>query len=174
MKFKDVVFAITAISTGAACALGVVILTRADAEVDQQWVAPAGDAARVTGTPKLEGLSRAPAASPSRTVRSRVALSPRPRKPVRKSPESPESAGESLAPSLSPKPRASAKPSPSVTGSREPSKSPKPLPSKSVVEVRYDNCDEVREAGAAPIYRGDPGYGRHLDRDGDGVGCEDD
>ncbi|MFJ7777866.1 excalibur calcium-binding domain-containing protein [Streptomyces yangpuensis] len=38
--------------------------------------------------------------------------------------------------------------------------------------VSYRNCDAVRAAGAAPIRRGDPGYGRHLDRDGDGVGCE--
>ncbi|WP_436842218.1 excalibur calcium-binding domain-containing protein [Streptomyces virginiae] len=32
----------------------------------------------------------------------------------------------------------------------------------------------VKAAGAAPIRRGDPGYGRHLDRDGVGVGagCE--
>ena len=37
----------------------------------------------------------------------------------------------------------------------------------------YKNCDAVRAAGKAPIRRGDPGYGRHLDRDGDGVGCED-
>ncbi|MDQ3538721.1 MAG: excalibur calcium-binding domain-containing protein [Actinomycetota bacterium] len=22
------------------------------------------------------------------------------------------------------------------------------------------------------MYRGDPGYGTHLDRDGDGIGCE--
>lgn len=38
--------------------------------------------------------------------------------------------------------------------------------------VDYENCDAVRAAGAAPIQSGDPGYGRHLDRDGDGVGCE--
>ncbi|WP_078906868.1 excalibur calcium-binding domain-containing protein [Streptomyces sp. NRRL S-378] len=38
--------------------------------------------------------------------------------------------------------------------------------------VSYRNCDAVRAAGAAPIRRGDPGYARHLDRDGDGVGCE--
>lgn len=38
--------------------------------------------------------------------------------------------------------------------------------------VNYDNCSEVRAAGAAPIHRGDPGYGSHLDRDGDGIGCE--
>jgi type IV secretory pathway VirB10-like protein len=38
--------------------------------------------------------------------------------------------------------------------------------------VYYENCDAVRAAGAAPIPQGDPGYARHLDRDGDGVGCE--
>ncbi|MFJ2208459.1 excalibur calcium-binding domain-containing protein [Streptomyces microflavus] len=36
----------------------------------------------------------------------------------------------------------------------------------------YKNCTAVRAAGAAPIRRGDPGYDSHLDRDGDGVGCE--
>ncbi|WP_240805788.1 excalibur calcium-binding domain-containing protein [Streptomyces sp. BPSDS2] len=36
----------------------------------------------------------------------------------------------------------------------------------------YKNCDAVRAAGVAPIRSGQPGYGRHLDRDGDGVGCE--
>lgn len=36
----------------------------------------------------------------------------------------------------------------------------------------YANCAAARAAGAAPVRRGDPGYGRHLDRDGDGVGCE--
>ncbi len=36
----------------------------------------------------------------------------------------------------------------------------------------YANCSAARAAGAAPVRRGDPGYGAHLDRDGDGVGCE--
>ncbi|WP_320442883.1 excalibur calcium-binding domain-containing protein [Brevundimonas sp. BT-123] len=36
----------------------------------------------------------------------------------------------------------------------------------------FANCTAARAAGAAPVRRGDPGYGRHLDRDGDGVGCE--
>jgi len=36
----------------------------------------------------------------------------------------------------------------------------------------YANCSEARAAGAAPVRRGDPGYSRKLDRDGDGVGCE--
>ena len=34
------------------------------------------------------------------------------------------------------------------------------------------NCTAARAAGAAPVRAGQPGYGRHLDRDGDGVGCE--
>jgi Excalibur calcium-binding domain len=36
----------------------------------------------------------------------------------------------------------------------------------------FRNCDAARAAGAAPVRRGEPGYGPHLDRDGDGVGCE--
>ncbi|MDX3559056.1 excalibur calcium-binding domain-containing protein [Streptomyces europaeiscabiei] len=39
-------------------------------------------------------------------------------------------------------------------------------------DVYYENCDAARAAGAAPVHAGDPGYGPHLDRDGDGVGCE--
>ena len=37
----------------------------------------------------------------------------------------------------------------------------------------YQNCDEARAAGAAPIRRGEPGYRPALDRDNDGVACED-
>lgn len=36
----------------------------------------------------------------------------------------------------------------------------------------FPNCSAARAAGAAPVRRGDPGYGPHLDRDDDGVGCE--
>lgn len=36
----------------------------------------------------------------------------------------------------------------------------------------YPNCAAARAAGAAPVRVGQPGYGRHLDRDGDGIGCE--
>lgn len=38
--------------------------------------------------------------------------------------------------------------------------------------VYYPNCTAARAAGAAPLYRGQPGYGRHLDRDDDGKACE--
>src|SRR5690606_10521164 len=46
---------------------------------------------------------------------------------------------------------------------------PAPAPPASVY---YENCTAVRAAGAAPIYAGEPGYSRKLDRDGDGIGCE--
>lgn len=38
--------------------------------------------------------------------------------------------------------------------------------------VYYKNCTAARAAGAAPVYRGQPGYASHLDRDDDGIGCE--
>lgn len=68
----------------------------------------------------------------------------------------------------------------------EPTPSPTPTPTPTVAVARtpkakatpvepsvyYRNCDAARAAGAAPVRRGDPGYGPHLDRDGDGVACE--
>ena len=46
---------------------------------------------------------------------------------------------------------------------------------RDVVEqsVFYSGCNEVRATGKAPLYRGDPGYGEHMDGDGDGIACED-
>lgn len=38
--------------------------------------------------------------------------------------------------------------------------------------VLYANCAAVRAAGKAPLYKGEPGYSKKLDRDGDGVACE--
>ena len=36
----------------------------------------------------------------------------------------------------------------------------------------FANCAAARAAGAAPVRRGEAGYGSHLDRDNDGIGCE--
>ena len=38
--------------------------------------------------------------------------------------------------------------------------------------VYIQNCTHARQLGLAPVYRGDPGYRRALDRDNDGIGCE--
>lgn len=36
----------------------------------------------------------------------------------------------------------------------------------------FRNCAQARAAGAAPLYRGQPGYGPHMDGDNDGIACE--
>jgi hypothetical protein len=38
--------------------------------------------------------------------------------------------------------------------------------------VQYESCRDAFFAGALPLFAGDPGYGPHLDRDGDGEACE--
>lgn len=38
--------------------------------------------------------------------------------------------------------------------------------------VHYQTCEQAREAGVAPIEKGEPGYRKALDRNGDGVACE--
>lgn len=50
---------------------------------------------------------------------------------------------------------------------------PAPAPAaQAPAAVYYANCTAARAAGAAPIYAGTPGYGTHLDRDRDGIGCD--
>jgi len=44
--------------------------------------------------------------------------------------------------------------------------------SSNTPEVIYKNCTDARTAGASPLYVGQPGYSKHLDKDGDGVACE--
>ena len=36
----------------------------------------------------------------------------------------------------------------------------------------FSGCREARAAGAAPLYRGQPGYRPEMDGDGDGIACE--
>lgn len=48
----------------------------------------------------------------------------------------------------------------------------KEVPAPAAPATSYHNCAAARAAGAAPIYRGEPGYAPHLDKDGDGVACE--
>ncbi|HXH16687.1 MAG TPA: excalibur calcium-binding domain-containing protein [Sphingomonas sp.] len=51
-----------------------------------------------------------------------------------------------------------------------PGRRPDGLSESSVV---FSGCREVRAAGAAPLYRGSPGYRADMDGDGDGIACED-
>lgn len=49
-----------------------------------------------------------------------------------------------------------------------PARAPEPAPAAAY----YKNCTAVWNAIGSPIYAGQPGYDSHLDRDGDGIGCE--
>jgi micrococcal nuclease len=74
-----------------------------------------------------------------------------------------------------PVPKQEVKPQPKQETKQQPKPEPKPQaepkqqPSSSVY---YKNCSAAKAAGAAPVHKGEPGYGKHLDRDGDGIGCE--
>jgi len=50
----------------------------------------------------------------------------------------------------------------------------RPLPTTSPPSRNgfFRNCKEAWAAGAAPIYRGQPGYRPEMDGDGDGIACE--
>jgi hypothetical protein len=39
-------------------------------------------------------------------------------------------------------------------------------------QVYYPTCPAAGAVRTTPIRQGEPGYGRHLDRDGDGIACE--
>ncbi len=77
-------------------------------------------------------------------------------------------------PPTSPPPTSPPPTSPPPTNPPPTSPPPPPPPSGpgSNADGSYKNCTEARERGGAPVHRGQPGYGTHLDRDGDGVGCE--
>ena len=49
---------------------------------------------------------------------------------------------------------------------------PEPVPEPNQGSTYYPNCKKAKAAGAAPLYRGDPGYREELDRDRDGIACE--
>lgn len=61
---------------------------------------------------------------------------------------------------------------------RGPAPKPEPTPPSSRQQGVFSgggafaNCTAARAAGAAPVRRGEAGYGPHLDRDNDGIGCE--
>lgn len=49
---------------------------------------------------------------------------------------------------------------------------PRRTATPAVVGVYFRNCAHARAAGAAPLYRGRPGYRPEMDGDSDGVACE--
>lgn len=49
---------------------------------------------------------------------------------------------------------------------------PAPAPAPVQTNRTYKNCTEVWNVLGRSIRQGEPGYGTHLDRDRDGIGCE--
>ncbi|MFD9302337.1 excalibur calcium-binding domain-containing protein [Streptomyces sp. NPDC060048] len=89
----------------------------------------------------------------------------------------PERAGAALRPAKTPGPTqtpAPAKtPAPAATqGKTKPGPASSPTPAPGPKDVSYKNCAEAKAAGVTPIKRGQPGYGKHLDRDNDGIACD--
>ena len=39
-------------------------------------------------------------------------------------------------------------------------------------DLYFASCDAAKRAGLGPIVTGQPGYGKHLDPDGDGIACD--
>ncbi|NYJ06604.1 GmrSD restriction endonuclease domain-containing protein [Petropleomorpha daqingensis] len=68
-----------------------------------------------------------------------------------------------------PSPAPAPAPAPAPVPAPAPAPAPGPAPDAGVT---YQNCDDVRAHGAAPIHPGDPGWQEKFDRDHDGVGCE--
>lgn len=105
---------------------------------------PVAPAAAATGAPVATDVDRPYVPAPARPL---VATPPAPQAP------------RSAAPA--PRPAAPAAPAPAA-----------PAPSSGGGSAYYANCTAARNAGAAPLYRGDPGYRSALDRDDDGIACE--
>ncbi|UVE95937.1 excalibur calcium-binding domain-containing protein [Dietzia sp. B32] len=63
-------------------------------------------------------------------------------------------------------------PAPEPTYAPPQTYAPAPLAEPVQQATYYPNCSAARAAGAAPLYRGQPGYASKLDRDNDGVACE--
>ncbi|MFD3532099.1 excalibur calcium-binding domain-containing protein [Streptomyces sp. NPDC058664] len=133
-----------------------------------------GDAPKENGTADPEPAATVTASATPTTA----APSPTPTTPAPTTVEpTPEPTPTTVEPTPEPTgapPRTSA-PEPARTPVPEPTtRKPEPVRTTEAapVDVYYENCSAVRAAGAAPIHVGDPGYSRKLDRDGDGVACE--
>jgi outer membrane biosynthesis protein TonB len=153
---------------GAVVALVVILALASQCGADEEE-----PTARLSGTPAttapraVQPALAAPAA-PSTTTARPTTTTPRPTT-TSAAPE-PQPAPKP-APKPAPAPEPEPKPEPEPEPEAESQPEPEPAADDDDGDVYYENCAAVRAAGAAPIRRGDPGYRRGLDSDGDGQGC---
>lgn len=113
--------------------------------------------AKVAPTPSPSPTTKSPSPTPTTT-------SPTPTPTPEPTSEAPAPAPEPAQPGHQEQAPA---PAPAVVHEEQRAPAPAPEP-----EVFYKNCAAARAAGAAPIYRGQPGYRSKLDADGDGIACD--
>lgn len=111
--------------------------------------------AKVKPTPSPTPTTKSPSPTPTTT-------SPTPTPTPEPTSEAPAPAPEPAQPG-----HQEQAPAPAVVHQEQRAPAPAPEP-----EVFYKNCAAARAAGAAPIYRGQPGYRSKLDADGDGIACD--
>ncbi|GGY24869.1 hypothetical protein GCM10010363_01240 [Streptomyces omiyaensis] len=130
--------------------------------------------ATATATPTPEPTTESPAPAPEPTTGTPTTPAPEPATGAPATPavtEAPTTDAPDPVPTTA-EPRPKPKPPAPTTRPAETAE-PEPEPTEDAgSSVYYENCTAVRAAGAAPIRAGDPGYSRKLDRDGDGVACE--
>ena len=98
----------------------------------------------------------------------KIDLSPKPK--AAPAPQ-PKPAPEAVKPAPQPAaPAAKAEEAPKAPEAVKPAPAPAPEPKQE--STYFPNCKKAKAAGAAPLYRGDPGYREELDRDRDGIACE--
>ncbi len=115
------------------------------------------------GTRRAATASPSASASASSSASAGSAASSAPRASASAASAAPRASGSASAAPAAPAPAPTAAPAPSAAPAQDDGGS---------ATTSYDTCGDARAAGAAPVRAGDPGYGSHLDRDGDGVGCE--
>lgn len=134
------------------------------------------DGFQVTAQTPGAGVKAKVSKAVSLTVR--AASTPAPLVSHKPSPSASSSPTPSPSPSTTPTPSpepTTMEPSPEPSADEvveEPAPEPPAQPDPAPQQAYYSSCKEAKAAGAAPLYRGDPGYRSGLDRDGDGVACE--
>lgn len=151
------------ISLTAACAAWVLSGCFGGADPSTGTVVPQSPTPIAATTPTFKATTRTPRSTPS-VIRVSPSPSTTTEASVHAVPRETKSTSEAAPP---PPPREEAAPAPQREAA-----APAPAPVQEQSSVYYKNCQAARNAGAAPLYRGNPGYRSELDRDGDGVACE--
>ncbi len=151
------------ISLTAACAAWVLSGCFGGLDSSTGTVVPQSPTPIAATTPTFKATTRTPRSTPS-VIRVSPSPSTTTEASVHAVPRETEPTSQAAPP---PPPREEAAPAPQREAA-----APAPAPVQEQSSVYYKNCQAARDAGAAPLYRGNPGYRSELDRDGDGIACE--